>query len=405
MTARADSVEKFKKSDLGFLRDYNTKKILRILRDNGSASRAGMAETAHLDRKTVTNITQELLSGGYIIPVSKEKAEGGRPREMLSLCGEFAKVIGIDIGGTHISGVLMNFAGEVAARYTVAIDSDTDAETQIKLCDRIVERLLSRTGLSISDIGDIGIAFPGYYDSDTDRAILSENFPKWKNVNIKRIFEEKYKIPVHIDDCTHLMALAELWYGKVKSHNFLVFDLGYGIGCAIVINGKLYKGIGGKAGEIGHTTVKVDGPACTCGKNGCIESLASGWALAKQAKESLGEDKILKDLVKVPEMICVKDIVFAAEMGSEKCREYLESAGKYIAMGISNTMMLFNPEKIIIGGGLINDNEILVESIKKNVKSATLSAVFDDTVIEQSKLGEYASSIGAAAYCLQRYFE
>lgn len=405
MPAETNSVEKFKKSDLGFLRDYNTKKILRILRDTGSASRAGMAETAQLDRKTVTNITQQLLSGGYIVPVSKERAEGGRPREMLSLKGDFMRVIGIDIGGTHISGVLMDFSGKTLADFTTTIDSDTDADTQIKLCELTVERLISRAGLSIEDISEIGIAFPGYYDSVTDSMILSENFPKWKNINIKKVFEEKYGIPIYVDDCSQLMALAELWYGEVKSHNFLVFDLGYGIGCAIVIGGRIYKGVGGKAGEIGHTTADVNGPECTCGKHGCIESLASGWALALQAGNTLDGDPILKELVKLPEKISVKDIVIAAQLGSEKCRKYLSDAGRYLAMGISNAMTLFNPEKVIIGGRLINDNEILWNSIINEVKKETVPVIYGDTAISQSKLGEYASAIGAAALCMQRYFE
>jgi predicted NBD/HSP70 family sugar kinase len=299
----------------------------------------------------------------------------------------------------------MDFSGKDLAHYTIEIDNGTDTDTQIKLCYCIVDRLLLRSGLSVSDISEIGIAFPGFYDTKKDIFGLSENFPTWKNVHPKKVFEKKYGIPVRIDDCTRLMALAELWYGGVNSRDFLVFDLGYGIGCAIILNGKMYTGSGRKAGEIGHTVVEVGGPKCTCGKNGCIESLASGWALAAQAAEVLEGDAVLKSLCRDKKRIRVEDILLAAQMGSERCRALLESAGRYLAVGISNAMTLINPEKIIIGGGMINDNSILWDSIIKHVKLSAIPEIFNDTVIERSKLGEYASAIGAAACCLQPFFE
>lgn len=402
------NITEYEKSDQAFLKKYNIKKVLNILRQQKGLSRIDLAEISKLDKKTVTNIIKELLEKKQVRAISKTSEGKGRPKEVLDINGEYCKCIGVDLGGTHISGVVMDFSGNVRFSHNIDLHNDMEPDMLIKLCHHIVEILLKKADLEIKDIGGMGISIPGFVDKDAGVSIISENLPKWYNIPLKKIFMEKYNTDVYIDDCSRLMALAELRFGAgFDCDDFLAFDLGLGIGCGIILNRTLYAGATGKSGEIGHSIVKVDGPLCTCGRRGCIESLASGWALSKQAQAALdsGVNTMLKDIVTAGKAEpSPKEIALATELGDEYCTNLLNNAGVYIGIGIANAISFYNPSRVIIGGRLIKDNSILLKSIKETVKKQTIPAICEDTDIVESKLGFMASAIGAASLCFEKYY-
>ena len=402
-----NSIE-YTKSDQTFLKNYNVKKILNILRKYDSLSRIELATISSLDKKTITNIVNELLEKNQVKVAEKISDGNGRPKEMITLNGEYCKCIGVDLGGTHISGVVIDFTGKVICSNNIDLNNDMEPDTLIKLCYYIVDKLLAKTGLNRSDLTGIGVSIPGYVDKETGVSLFLENLPKWHQVALKRIFEEHYDVNICVDDCSRLMALSELWYGEGGDcDDFLVFDLGLGIGCGIVINRKIFAGSSGKAGEIGHTIVKVDGPICTCGRHGCIESLASGWAISHQAKTALdnGEKTLLSEIVlNGLHEPTIREIVLAAELGDEYCCNLLSDAGQYIGIGIANAISIFNPAKVIIGGRLVKDNSILLKKIKETAQAQIVPIIFEETQLIESKLGLYASAIGAATLCLEKYY-
>ncbi len=398
---------KFSKSDQTFLRSYNIKKVRSILRDLESCSRVELSERANLDKKTITNIINEMLANGEVKAISKSNSGVGRPKENLALNGEFSYNIGLDIGGTHISGVILDYAGEVICDHNIDIES-MHSDILMQLCDLIIEELLRKSGFSINQINKIGLAFPGYIDSKTGEAKLAENIQGWRNLPLAELFHSKYSKEILVDDCSRLMALAELRYGAGRNINdFIVFDLGLGIGCGIVINGKLFYGAMGMSGEVGHTIVKVDGPTCTCGRNGCIESIASGWALSKFAVELLksNQSSLLYEATnKNTKTPTVKEIILAAKLGDQKCSQLLKNAGRYIAIGIINAISILNPSKIIIGGRSIQSNDIMFSEIVNTVKKEAIPEMIKDMTIRSSQLGSLATAIGAATMCLEDYF-
>lgn len=399
----------YKKSDQSFLRDFNTKKILNILREHGPLSRVELASVSNLDKKTITNIVNDMFANNQVRVLSTENEGPGRPKEILTLNGEFSRCIGIDLGGTHITGVIIDFTGQILCSHNINMHNNVETEMLIQLCDYIINQLFKKSGLSIADIAGIGVAFPGHLDIESGTTILSENLPNWNSILFKDIMEKKYNKEVLMDDCSRLMTLAELWYGEgFNCDNFIVFDLGLGIGCGMVINRSIFAGSKGKSGEVGHTIVKVDGPECTCGRRGCIESLASGWALSKQAEMLISKypNGILAEITKnSSEATSTKDIVLAAELGDEECHDLLVNAGQCIAIGIANSISLINPSKVIIGGRLVKDNEILLNAIVETVKIQTIPELYRDTTITTSNLGSDASAIGAATLCLKKYYK
>lgn len=402
------SSAKYAKSDQSFLRNFNTQKILNIFREQGPMSRIDIAAISYLDKKTITNLMNELLEQKKVMVQSKKKQGQGRPKEIISLNGHFSRSIGLDVSTTYIAGIILDFSGKVLCRHYTEIKSIFEADDLLRYCDQVIQQLLAESGMSLDDIDHIGLSLPGYLDNESGLTVLSENLPSWHNVTVKEMFAEKYQKNIYIDDCSRLMALAELWYGKEREcESFIVFDIGYGIGCGIVINSEIFAGGNGKSGEVGHTIVKPDGPKCTCGRRGCIESLASGWALLKQGEAIVRKnpESILAEIVKKKGgHISIQDLVLASKQGDEGVIKLLKAAGKYISISIANSVSFFNPSKIILGGNLIQENEILIESIFKNAKIQTLPDLYADAVIVKSDLGVYASALGAATMCMRQYY-
>ncbi|MDR2029264.1 MAG: ROK family transcriptional regulator [Treponema sp.] len=392
------------KGNQSFLRSRNTAKILQAIRQNDSFSRIDLAEHTNLDKKTVLNIVNDLLGKG-MVRISDRLADGvGRPKDILAINGDYARYAGIDLGGTLLSGVVVNYAGEQIASHDVEVHNGMEPDTLIKLCIYLMDNLLKKAKLMEYGLGGIGISFPGFVSSAAAGSVTSEDLPKWQNIPIRKIFRDRYKLPVYVDDCSRLMALAELWFGKGRDcNNFLAADLGFGIGCGIVIDRKIFRGSNEKSGEIGHTLVDINGPPCTCGSHGCIEAFAAGWALSRQAqeiKQQHADTLLFETGGNNAESPGFRQVVLAANLGDPYCRDLLVRSGEYIGIGLSNAISFFNPSRLIIGGPLIKDNEIMLGSIVKTIKSKCMKLILDDVDITASELSSNASAWGAGISCI-----
>jgi predicted NBD/HSP70 family sugar kinase len=398
-----DTENKPEKGNQSFLRSRNTAKVLRALRHHDSFSRLDLVEYTNLDKKTVLNIVNLLLQRRMIRVFSRHTDGAGRPKEILGINGDYARYAGIDLGGTHLSGVVVNYSGEQLVSHDVEVGNGMEPETLMKLCMYLMDNLLKKAGLMEYGLSGIGISFPGFASSATGH-VTSEDLPKWQNIPLRQMFQDRYKIPVFVDDSSRLLALAELWFGHGRDcDNFIVADLGFGIGCGIVIDRKIFRGSTGKSGEIGHTQVDVNGPPCTCGSHGCIESFAAGWALSRQAQvlKQQHPDTLLRETSgNAGEGISIRQLILAANLGDSYCAGMLARAGEYIGIGLSNAISVFNPKRLIIGGPLIQDNEIMVRAIIKTITHTCMKQILDDVDITISELGAGASAWGAGISCV-----
>jgi predicted NBD/HSP70 family sugar kinase len=340
-----------------------------------------------------------------MVRVNARQADGaGRPKEILGINGDYARYAGIDLGGTHLSGVVVNHSGEQIASHDVEVHNGMEPDTLMKLCVYLMDKLLKKAQLMEYGLSGIGISFPGFVTSSPTGNVTSEDLPKWQDIPIRKMFQDRYKLPVYVDDCSRLMAMAELWFGKGREcDNFIVADLGFGIGCGIVIDRKIFRGSGDKGGEIGHTLVDVNGPLCTCGSHGCIESFAAGWALSRQAQEIKQKhpDTLLFETGgSAGESPGFRQVVLAANLGDSYCGDLLARSGEYIGIGLSNAISFFNPSRLIIGGRLIQDNEIMLRAIVETIKSKCMKQILDDVEITSSELGGNAAAWGAGISCI-----
>jgi hypothetical protein len=190
------------KSDQRFLREYNIKKILNLLRKHGNLSRVELAAMSNLDKKTVTNIVKELLEQRQVKIISKSSEGIGRPKEMLAINGGYCHCIGIDLGGTHISGVLLDFTGKMLFSHNVELNNDMEPDTLIKLCFHVVDMLLKEASGKKMNIEGMGISIPGIIDKEAGLLVLAENMPKWHNIPLKKLFADKYGMPIYVEDCS-----------------------------------------------------------------------------------------------------------------------------------------------------------------------------------------------------------
>lgn len=372
--------------------------VLDLIRKQELLSRADIASAFSLDKKTVSLLVDELLRKGLIARAGFRDSLAGRRQELFSLHGEYGNFIGIDLGATHIIGILGDLNGRPLDRIFFGIRPGLPVDIILGQMKAICGKLLGSEKATAS-IDAIAICAPGFINPATGTSIIAENIPGWHDVKLKEIFETEFERPVLTEDASRAYAFAENWIGEGRDRdNFLLADLGFGIGMAMVMDGSLYAGAGNKSGELGHLVVKPAGPLCSCGNRGCLESVASGQALARDAFEGIlaGKSALLGDLTQGrPETVTAQDVCVAANMGDPFCSSLINAAGDYIGMALADAVSLLNPSRVILGGGLIGENKALLGSISSALEAYCMKSILADMDLVVSKLGIDGSALGS----------
>jgi glucokinase len=316
-----------------------------------------------------------------------------------------APVISIDIGGTKILTALFSPGGKVTAKetYPTLVQEGPDAVT-----DRLktaIDNMLKTNNIRPSQLGGIGIACAGGINTGTGTVVTpSPNMPGWEDIPLAEIIKQKFRAPVYVVNDASAAALGEHCYGAGRGvDNIVMFTLGTGIGGGIITDGVLYLGAVGAAGELGHMTVDDSGLECGCGNKGCLEMYASGTAVARNAKQRLeqGEESVLTGMVDGNLDNITAEIVATAARKSDKLAwEVIEQASYYLGVGMVNIVNIFNPEMIIIGGGMAEMGEMLINQGIQMVKTRAFRVASQAVSINLARLGNEAGIYGAAAFVL-----
>jgi len=294
-------------------------------------------------------------------------------------------VVGIDVGGTNIKLGLINRQGRIVSRSSLITKRFVRNKGQLisALCET-VKKLISDNKLKKSDIEGIGIGLPGLIDPRKGVVKFLPNIPGWKNVALKRILEQKLKIPTFLDNDVNLITLAEWKFGAgVGVSNMLCLTLGTGVGGGLILDGKLYRGEGFVAGELGHMPLNESGPKCTCGGVGCFERYVGNKTLEKNAA------KVFKKNIKF------QQINKMAAKGNKTALKFWGTTGTQIGNGLIGVINLLNPTLVIIGGGISNNYKFLSTNIKKVIKTRAMTVQAKMAKVVRAKLGDDAGIIGA----------
>ena len=313
------------------------------------------------------------------------------------------KYIGIDLGGTKILTAVANDNGEIIARVKLATETELGQERIKKNIFKSIYKVLEKTDIKIEKIKSIGIGSPGPLNVEKGIIYESANLPI-KNMEIVDLIEKETGINTYLQNDANTAALGEKVFGAGKEADDLLYiTISTGVGGGIIINGKIYYGHTGNAGEIGHMTVDPTGPQCGCGNYGCLESFSSGTAIKNMAKKAIENDEstLIKKLAR-DKKLSAKLVAKAAEKGDQKALDIFAKAGYYLGIGIANLVNIFNPEMIILGGGVLKAKEYFLDRAKEEFKKRALKAPADIVKIKEAVLEDEIGVKGAIAVAMQK---
>lgn len=309
-------------------------------------------------------------------------------------------VIGVDFGGTNIKGALVNDQGKIIYKVETATLANSGPEAVAGRIGQMINKLEAFAEAGGQRAVGIGIGIPGQTDQNKGEVVFAPNL-HWRHVPLLKYLGQVTSLPILMENDANAAALGEQWCGAGRgSVNMVMITIGTGIGGGLIINGSLYQGSNGCAGELGHTVIDPKGFLCSCGRRGCLETLTSATAMIRMAKEAIDQGRIT-DLVK-PENIDAKDIVMAARAGDEVALEIINFVADYLGMSIGNLINVLNPDTVVVGGGVSKAGEILFEPLRRSIMKWSLEAPASNVKIIPAELGNDAGFIGAACLILQK---
>ncbi|MBN1535414.1 MAG: ROK family transcriptional regulator [Anaerolineales bacterium] len=390
-------------ADQGFIRKLNTAVILDYLRRFAPLSRAELAARAGLNRSTVSIIINSLIEEGFIQETDLQNAKVGRPGMLLTLNPKGGFAVGVEIGVDFISVILTDFVANVLWQERVVSDP---AEDQIHILDgasELTQKAIDMgTEQGLRPLG-IGIGVPGLVDLRQGKLVFAPNL-KWSNVPLRLMWSQRFELPIFIENEANAAALGEYYFGVARGKDsFIYLSAGIGLGGGVIIDGKLFRGSSGYAGEIGHMTIDPDGELCGCGKRGCWETKVGPRAVLRRVRKILtdGTPSLINELSGGNlDGISFNNVVDAANMGDTVAVEALKDVGKYLGIGVINLINIFNPELIVLGGALSLAHEYLLPVIKEMVRESSLTPPCEHIEFAASGHGSDACVMGAVALVL-----
>jgi len=316
--------------------------------------------------------------------------------------------IGVDLGGTHIrAGLVDSVSGQVLGFKQISTFAHEGHQVVISRMAGLVEDVIDSLGISISEVGGIGIGAPGSLDMEHGRTIFLTNLPgNWPNVPVCKEIEERVGLPAWIINDARAMTFGEWRFGAGRGvQTMACFTIGTGIGGGLVINGKLHLGIGGTSGELGHQTIIANGSICGCGNHGCLETVASGPAIVTMGIRAVvqGLNSRIGEMVDYDlNRITPKVIYQAALTGDSIAIDIFEQVGAYIGIAIANILVSIGPNKVVIGGGVSQAGELLLEPVCRTVKERVFLIPMSEVQILLAELGTNAGLVGAALWAKEQ---
>ena len=305
-------------------------------------------------------------------------------------------VVGVDLGGTKIYTALVNLDGEIVKEITVKTEAEKGEKSVMEKLLNTIDNVLENVNLD--EVRAIGVGSPGPLDVEKGLIVYTPNLP-FKNFNIVGPIKEKYNIDTYLDNDANVATLSEFMFGAGKGSKNMVFvTVSTGIGGGAIINGNIYRGSTSNALEIGHITVMQGGPRCGCGNTGCAEALASGTAIGKRAKEAL--DSKVETSLRNYDSVAAREVFIEAERGDKVSQEILNNALSYLGITMANIANSFDPDMIVVGGGVSQAGRIVFDMIDKEMERRCLTSIYNNCKVKPALLGGRAGVLGAAALAI-----
>lgn len=379
--------------------------VFERVRAAGLISRAQVAKELGVSPASVTTITQELIEGGLIEQVAapREQDQGrGRPAVALGVRAGAHRVAGMKLSDREHTAVIVDFAGNLIA--DDVIPRKPGAMTLPDLLaaiETLLARVCAKAGIQPHDLSALGVGVPGFVDSDSG-VVLWSSVLNERDVPLASVVSAQVGLPVFVDNDANLVTLAELWFGAGRSlSDFAVVTIEHGVGMGFVLNHRIYRGAKGLGMELGHTKVQLDGALCRCGQRGCLEAYVADYALAREATTALNWSHKEGQSINV----LLESLYDHAKAGNTAARSIFRRAGRYLAVGLSNVINLFDPALIILSGERMRYDYLYAAETLAEMENLTIHTGRPRPPIEIHAWGDLLWAHGAAALALSAVSE
>ena len=385
------------KSDASGVRLRNITLVLRTVQAEAQISQADLARRLGLARSTVLAIVDDLLELGLLKEQGHGVSGGGRRPMLLTLDDVAYHLVGVDIGAKHVTAVVMNLKAEVLARQTREFSTREDPKGTLTLVEELIARLMAESRAGRRQVVGVGVGVPSPVDSRSPGHVSPVVMPSWAGVDIAARLQARFEVPVRVENDANLGALWEArWDHGVHLDNLAYIKVATGIGAGLVVDGRIYRGSRGVAGELGHLPIDSSGPLCVCGLRGCLNTLVgTDNLLAKARAAAKGRKKFEK----------LEQLIDAALEGDDVASAVLEYAGRQLGLGLAMLLNLFNPALVVVGGDIVRSGDLLLGPLRETVSKNCFSENFSHVHIVASRLGESATARGAASIIFDEAIE
>lgn len=372
------------------IREINQAIVLNCVRVAGELSRTEVAQHTGLSLPTISGITAELIERGLLYERATGVSTGGRRPVLLAFNPQAGYTVGIKLTEEALIAVLTDLEATVTARHTAAIRSHAPEAIAETIAEAV--QLLSQAAHD-QPIYGVGMGMAGVINRNSGMVRHATYFG-WQDLPFSQLLERRLDLPVVIDNDVNALTAAEQWFGAGRNiANMLVVSLGRGVGLGMVLDGRLYRGGGGGAGEFGHTTVVPDGPLCACGKRGCLETLISDPAIVQRARTALGHE------------LTIHEAITGALGGDAILQSIFAAVGRTLGMAVANLVNVLNPTLVVIGGEGTRAGDLVIEPFRRSLREHCFDGLFDDLHLVMEPWGDEAWARGAASLMLGELFQ
>jgi predicted NBD/HSP70 family sugar kinase len=370
-----------------------TRRIVDALRLLGPATRAEVAATTRLSRATVSAALSALTDAGLVVETGAAQPvgpAGGRPAALVRLTPLAGLAVGVDVGRTHLRVALADLGHQVIGERSVRLDRGTRAHEVLDRAANLVCTALAEASAELDTVVGVGLGLPAPVDQRSGQVAASNILPEWAGLAAGDDLAIRLGRPVIVDNDANLGALAEYLWGAGRGQDTIVYvKAATGIGAGLVIDGRLFRGVVGLAGEIGHVTLDDHGDVCRCGNRGCLELVAGGAALVAALRRTHGE------------LDSIEQVVALAAAGDPGARRIVADAGAHLGVAVGGLVNLVNPRRIILGGELGRAGEVLLEPLRRALRRSAVRPSVDAVEVLAGELGDRSEVLGAVAVVLR----
>jgi N-acetylglucosamine repressor len=377
-------------------KQHNRDLVLKTIFASQPISRAEIARVTKLTRATVSDMVATFIREGLVAEVGYGSSMGGKTPILLRLVADSRYMIGLNLAQNRFIGAVVNLQGEIKESIEIPV-SDSDGQQALQFVYQILDNLVIKEWKPI--IG-IGVGTPGLVNTRDGMVVNAVNLD-WQNLPLAHLLKDRYHLPVAVLNDSQANAIGEFIYsGKhERDGNLVVVTVRHGIGAGILINGRLFQGDGGGAGEIGHVMVQENGMLCRCGKRGCLETVSSTKAVVQRAQE-LAREYDHSKLAQDPSKISLDSIVAAFEKDDPLALRVVRDAAHYLGISIANLVGTLNIQKIVITGEMARFGRTWLKLIEESMQQSGLTHMVQGTQLEIGKLDYRGYILGASALML-----